>query len=325
MSNLATAQQLERRIPLLVSIQDGIDKKQKVWFYSSDRRKPRADGRAWMGEILVVTHQDPAYNPATAPSPVQNGIKFDSSDGSPSGFNSVIISHGSNKSLGIKARKFQLVCGTPNGREGWAHPRNVIAALVGMGDGAGPSASFGGLVACYPTLGTGVASGVGSSIGVPALNSNGTTHVYPGAVGPGFGVHLSSLARGDDFSSDILQSKDNSIIQLQHPKAASPHAEVATKTYDDSDVTEMATAMELLDYHHPFSSDYQTQGDDLLRNMEALAAQVDDRAQHKFRAVEQSFRSIRRCHEGGDPSPAFSVHTKQRKVNCHGDEIVADI
>jgi hypothetical protein len=88
-----------------VALQEGVDKSSVLWFYQSYRRKPRADRRAWIGPALVVSHRDP--NKASGA--LSNGIHFDSQDHIPRGFENVVVHHGTNKSLGIRARKYQLL------------------------------------------------------------------------------------------------------------------------------------------------------------------------------------------------------------------------
>jgi hypothetical protein len=148
MMNLRSVQEVDRRIPHLTSIQEGIDQNLAVWFYTSSRRKERA-GRRWIGDVLVVAHRDKAASLQEAPP--KKGIKFDSSEQAPQdlkrNFPNVVVNYGSNPNLGIKARKYQLLSDKveSGSTETSGIGDGVAAAVVapegggGGGGGGGPS------------------------------------------------------------------------------------------------------------------------------------------------------------------------------------------
>jgi len=100
---------VDRRIPLLANIQDGIDHKFQAWFYTSSRRKERKDGRQWIGDVLIVAYQDQAASSG----PPKKGINFDSSEQVPQDFKdnfpNVVVNYGYNPFLRVRARKYQLL------------------------------------------------------------------------------------------------------------------------------------------------------------------------------------------------------------------------
>jgi hypothetical protein len=110
MMNTKLVQEVDRRIPNLTTIQDGIDQGRQAWFYTSNRRKDRSDGRRWIGDVLIVAHRDKSGPQGGAP---KKGIKFDSSEQVPQdlrrNFPNVIVNYGYNPFLGIRGRKYQLL------------------------------------------------------------------------------------------------------------------------------------------------------------------------------------------------------------------------
>ena len=120
------------RIPDLPSLQDGIDLKEKVWTYQG---RDHSDGRERF--VLVLTQPDP-NGPGGVP--LASGIRFDGKLQIVKGFPNVVVNYGTNKSLGIRARKYQLR-GDETGGGGSGSP----SSISGCGGGGGGDGGGGGL------------------------------------------------------------------------------------------------------------------------------------------------------------------------------------